>query len=76
MAVGREVVRILWRSRFEALLRRGISAWQAKEGDCAGKVTAPHEPRGSAVPSQASNPESAELSRYFRDERGGVHVLL
>jgi hypothetical protein len=69
-------VTILWFSSFEALLQRALSAWPAKAEDGAGEVTAPHELRVGAASPQASNPEPAELSRYFRDEHGRVHILL
>jgi hypothetical protein len=67
---------VLWLSSFRALLQRVVAAWQAKAEACAGEVTSPHELRGGAAPPSASNSESAELSRYFRDEHGRAHVLL
>lgn len=66
---------MLWLSSLEVLLRRAVSARQAKAEYCAGGVTAPRELWVDAPP-RASNPEFAELSRYFRDEHGRVHVLL
>jgi hypothetical protein len=66
---------MLWLSSFKLLLRRIVSARQAKAEDCARGVTAPRELWVDAA-QRTSNPEFAELSRYFRDEHGRVHVLL
>jgi hypothetical protein len=65
----------LWSSSFKALLQRGAS-WQVKEEANAGEVTSSHESRDAFAPPQASSHESAELSRYFRDEHGRMHILL
>jgi len=66
----------LWFSSFKERLRRALSASRAKTEDRAVGVAAPHELRGDAAPPQVSNSEPAELSRYFRDEHGRVHILL